>query len=356
MNRYYAQLALEKVINNLELSGTTPTSDQIIAEYLRHALHTLSHSTTTVQRVFVTKLMNQVKRQLSPLGQDFQNTDSDDPIRHVLDQLKQVGDVAELGNGYWLPTPLRLVRLPNGQILLIGGMDTKSLQTRFGKRVQPTGFIRRVQSNDTAHLVREGIDWQDFENWVGEAEADICTWTRNLLYDARKRLKRSGSDVTDFEVYMPWLRKSKTAHQYYRWILAQKLAFAPKDIVLCRFKQTFVTYYLGLLTGEKPVRLYSESMLEQDIEIRKLLYGLDALYENPTHAKFEQLNDKQGKLIFRSWLPATQRRLLLALGHEVHSRLPLVYEFSIDFKGEIFKHVQNLGISIIEDKIDGEDR
>ncbi len=347
------QQALKKIIHNLGLSGseTTPTSDQIIAEYLRHALYTLSHSTTTVQRVFVTKLMNQVKRQLNPLGQNFQETDSDDPIRHVLDQLKQVGDVAELGNGYWLPAPLRLVRLHNGQILLIGGMDTKSLQTRFGKRIQPTGFVRSVQSKDTAHFVRKGIDWQGFEDWVGEAEADICSWTRNLLDDARKRLNPSGSDLTDFEVYMP--RLCKTNLQYYRWIPAEKLAFAPKDIVLYRFKQTFVTYYLGMLTDEKSVRLHRESRLEQDIEIRKLLYGLDALYQCSTNAKFELLDEKQGKLIFRSWLPTTQRRLLLALGDEVHSRLPLVYEFSIDFKGEIFKHVQKLGISIIEEKIDG---
>ncbi|MEK8018831.1 MAG: hypothetical protein VSS75_018310 [Candidatus Parabeggiatoa sp.] len=351
MNRHDAQLALEKVIDNLGLSAATPTSDQIIAEYLRHALHTLSHNPTTVQRIYVTKLINQVKRQLSPLGQNFQETDSDAPIRRVLEQLKQVGDVAELGNGYWLPTPLRLVRLPNGKILLIGGMDTKSLQTRFGKMVQPSGFVRSVQSNDTTHFEREDIHWQGFEDWVGEAETDICTWTRNLLDEARQRLNPSASDLTDFEVYMP--RLCKTNLQYYRWIQAQKLAFAPKDIVLCRFKQTFVTYYLGLLTGEKPVRLQRESRVEQDIEIRKLLYGLDALAQCSTNAKFELLDEKQGKLIFRSWLPATQRRLLLALGHEVHSRLPLVYEFSIDFKGEIFKHVQKLGISIIEDKIDG---
>jgi hypothetical protein len=94
-----------------------------------------------------------------------------------------------------------------------------------------------------------------------------------------------------------------------------------KEIVLCRFKQTFVTYYLGRLTGEKSVRLHREGELGQEIEIRKLLYGLDALYQNPTYATFEQANDKQGKLIFRSWLPATQRRLLLALGHEVYSIL-----------------------------------
>ncbi len=214
--------------------------------------------------------------------------------------------------------------------------------------VQPTGFVRRVQST---YFVQKGIHWQGFKNWVGETEADICTWTRNLLDETRKHLKPSGSDVTDFEVYMPCL--GKTNLQYYRWIPAQKLAFASKDIMLCRFKQTFVTYCLGMLTGEKQVCLHRETRLEQDIEIRKLLYGLDALYQCPINAKFEQLNEKQGKLVFNSWLPATQRRLLLALGHEVHSRLPLTYEFSIFFKEEIFQHVQKLGILIIEDKIDG---
>ncbi|KHD10260.1 hypothetical protein PN36_08275 [Candidatus Thiomargarita nelsonii] len=352
------QEMLKKLIHNIGLAPTlikkSPSilMDQLIAEYLRHALYTLTHGSTTVQPVFVTKLTNQVRCQLTPLWPDiFQNANADDPIRRVLEQLKQVGDVAELGDGYWLPTPLRLVRLLNNrQILLIGGVDTKSLITRFGDIVQPMGFVRRIKpSADIKHLINAGIDWQHFEDWVGETEkADIGIWTRNLLDEARKRLKPSGSDLTDFEVYMPCL--SQTNLQYYRWISVQKLKKVPKEIVLCRFKQTFVTYCLGRLTGEKSVRLHRESELGQEIEIRKLLYGLDALYKCPTKAKFEQLNDKKGKLIFRSWLPATQRRLLLALGHEVSSRLSLSYEVSSDFQKDIFSQIQKLGIKIIEEK------
>jgi len=211
------QQALKKIIQNLGLSDTTPTADQIIAEYLRHALYTLSYGSTTVQPVFVTKLMNQVHYQLTPLWPDiFQNANTEDPIRRLLEQLKQVGDVAELGDGYWLPTPLRLVRLPNRQILLIGGVDTKSLITRFGDIVQSMGFVRRVKFADIKHLINAGIDWQHFEDWVGETKkADIGTWTRNLLDEAHKRLKPSGSDLTDFEVYMPNLGK-KHAPQYFR--------------------------------------------------------------------------------------------------------------------------------------------
>ncbi|MEN8218826.1 MAG: hypothetical protein ABFS56_21120 [Pseudomonadota bacterium] len=352
MRVIHTQQMLKKLIHN---PGLVPTlikapilMDQIIAEYLRHALYTLSHGSTTVQRVFVTKFMNQVRRQLTPLWPEKVN--ADDPIRRVLEQLKQVGDVVELGDGYWLPTPLRLIRLPNCQILLIGGVDTKSLITRFGDIVQPMGFVRCVKPTvDTKYFIKAGIDWQHFEDWVGETEkTDIGTWTRNLLDEARKRLKPSGSDLTDFEVYMPCL--SQTNLQYYRWKSAQELNQVPKDIVLCRFKQTFVTYCLGRLTGEKSVRLHRESEIGQEIEIRKLLYGLDALYQNPTYATFEQANDKQGKLIFRSWLPATPRRLLLALGHEVSSRLPLIYEFSTDFKKDIFSKIQKLGIKIIEEK------
>jgi len=349
------QQALEKVRQNLGLNEVTFTSgfkNQIIAEYLRHALYTLSHTSTTVQPVFVTKFLNQVKRQLMPLWPDmFQKTDSEEPFRRVLLNLEQVRDIAHLGNGYWLPTPVRLVRLPNAQILLIGGIDTKSLHTRFGPIVySTTGLVRWIKStDDTARLVQEGVEWQRFEDWVGESETDIRTWTHNLLDEARKLFKPSGSEITDFEVYIPWCCKSSPQHS--RWIAAHKLTSPPKRIVLCRFKQTFVTHYLGKLTGEKPVRLHREigiEQLEQAVEIRKLLYGLDALSQCPTDAQFEQHNDNKSRLIFRNRLPAAQQRLLLALGNEISSKFPLIYEFSNHFKENILEHIKKLGIHIQE--------
>jgi hypothetical protein len=351
------QQALEKVVQNLGLNEFTLTSslkNQMIAEYLRHAIYSLSHTSTTVQPVFVTKLINQVKRQLMPLWPELvENTGSDNPIERVLRYLEQIREVAPLGNGYWLPTPVRLVRLPNTKILLIGGIDTKSLQAHFGNIVHSTtGLVRWIKStDDTMNLVQAGVEWQRFEDWVGESETDIRTWTHNLLDKARQLLKPSGSEITDFEVYIP--SSPKNAPQHFRWRAAPQLTSAPKRLVLCRFRQAFVSYYLGKLTGEKKVRLLSEigvEQLGQEVEISKLLYGLDALYQCPTYAQFEQPNEKHGKLKFSSRLPTTQLRLLLALAHQIsnYNKFPLIYEFSNHFKTDIFEHLKKLGIHIKE--------
>jgi hypothetical protein len=268
----------------------------------------------------------------------------------VLRNLEQIGEASHLGNGYWLPTPVRLVRLPDTQILLIGGIDTKSLQLHFGNIVHSTtGLVRRIKSTgDTIGLVRAGVEWQRFEDWVGESETDICAWTRNLLDDAHQLLKPSGSQITDFEVYTPWWLKKYPQH--FRFQSAHQLTFAPKSIVLCRFRQAFVSYYLGRLTGEKTIRLQHEigvEQLEQAVEIRKLLYGLDALCQCPTDAQLEPQNDNKSQLILRSPLPATQQRLLLALGYQVSDKFPLIYEFSNHFKENILEHLKKLGIKIV---------
>jgi hypothetical protein len=78
------QLALKKVVQNLGLNEITFTSGfmkQIIAEYLRHALYRLTHTDATVEPVFVTKWLNQVKRQLMPVWPKLiEKTEFDNPI------------------------------------------------------------------------------------------------------------------------------------------------------------------------------------------------------------------------------------------------------------------------------------
>jgi len=346
--------ALDKVSHSLGLNSKAMPSllkTQIIADYLRHTLLTLSHTASTVQPVFVTTLLNQVQRSLMPLWPQIfgQREEDKNPIRQVLDQLEQIREVANLGKGYWLPTPLRLVRLPSSQILLIGGMDTKTLRSHFGNRVYAsTGLARRIKTTDEAMcLVKEGIEWQRFEDWLGEdTDADLQTWTTGLLEKAKKGLKPSGSEITEFDVYLPKLRDKKD-WQNRRWVPAQQLTSIPEEIVLCRrrLKQTF-TYYFGLLKGKNPVRLFSENKLDSKIERCKLLYGLDMRYNCSSRVEFEHYNDNEDKLIFRNWLPASQRRLLLAVGYEVHEKLPLVYQFSKIYREDIFEHIQKLGIQI----------
>jgi hypothetical protein len=347
--------ALDKVIHSLGLNSKAMPSllkTQIMADYLRHTLLTLSHSATTVQPVFITTLLNQVQRQLMPLWPEIfkQTEEKESLIRRILKQLEQIREVADLGKGYWLPTPLRLVRLPSSQILLIGGMDTKTLQAHLGNILySSTGLARRIKSTEEAMcLVKAGIEWQRFEDWLGEdTDIDLRTWTTHLLEKAKKRLKSSGSEITEFDVYLPKLRDKKD-WQNRRWIPARQLVTAPEEMVLCRFQNT---YYLSQLKGEKPVCLAKEislSQLDQNVEPCKLLYGLDLLYDRPTRVEFEHCNDNEDKLIFRNWLPTSQQRLLRAVGHEVHGKLPLVYQFSKIYRKDIFEHIQKLGIQIEE--------
>jgi len=123
-------VALQRIHRNLGISMTLEpseeSSDPIIAEYLRSGLYALAVPPGIDARpepVYVTRLTNLVRLQLSPiwpeldLRRDVRPSDLEkeregdihpDPVRRVLDGLNDLRDVCELGQGYWLPCPVRL--------------------------------------------------------------------------------------------------------------------------------------------------------------------------------------------------------------------------------------------------------
>lgn len=355
MRLVYKKDVLKQIMLNLGLDSIFPTSDnlrnQIIAEYLRHTLYALTHTPDGIKPVYVTRLINQVRRQLGLLWPEVLQDETENIVRQVLDHLELVRDVIELDNGYWLPTPLRPIPLSScEQILLVGGVTTKSLQTHFGKQVKPAGLVRSIKSGQQIEKKIEylQLEWQSFEDWLGEADnEDISIWIKTLLKQVKKQLKPSSDNLTNFEVYKP---SSRENWQKRRWIpVVNCRSSLPSEIVLCHFKQ--LPYYrLGVLSTENPRRLQREVNLGS-IEQSKLLYGLDAFYAHATYAEFEQTEFETytEKLIFRNRLPLVQRRLLSALGHDISKKpgkLPLIYVFPKIFKTIIHNKIKTLGIEI----------
>lgn len=336
--------------------------DQVIAEYLRQALCSLSRGG---QPVYVTRLTNTVRRHLAPLWPELyvfrerlpsveeQKLEGDiqpDRVRRLLDALSDLRDFIELDGGYWLPTLVRFVTVPRSRrVLLIGGLSTAELRRTFHVDVQLAGFARVVLEESIPGMVwSDPSRWQSYAAWCGEAPSDLKEWTEECITKARGRLMKSASDFSAFEVYAPWLRPGQP--QFVRWLRFEDflvdMRTAPREPLLCRsVSQRFHgprRYWLGFVG---PKGLEREAPLPFD-QARRLMYGMDLLYRAPTRAVWED-----GKtLILRNRLPPEEQRILAAIGRETSpqpGRLPLRLEIGPDWCQFVNERLNGLGIEIV---------
>lgn len=335
----------------------------IIVEYLRKSLYNLSRRLDQQyisQPVFITRLLNSVRNQLKPLWPDFLNQDNSlnrtdntykgeeraDPVKLLLDKLSLIGDVIEVGNGYWLPTPVRLIRTPlDDKILIVGGLSTADLRVMLGTEIKICGYVRYAElSGIPESIIRDESLWQLYENWIGDIPVNISEWTKLILNRAKLNLRSSASNFENFEVYIPIKAVNK---HYYRWISSSSLnevsGKVNDDLILCRLKSnnSSVKYLLGIvgldgLRKEVPVPIRS---------VRRLMYGLDLLYNAPTRAVWES----GGTINLYNLLPKEELRLAVSIGVDVSpkpGKFPIRFMFEPEWQEIISNTLLKLGVQV----------
>ncbi|OIQ07932.1 hypothetical protein MOOR_24330 [Moorella thermoacetica] len=334
--------------------------DQVIAEYLRQGLCSLSQGG---QPVYITRLTNIVRRQLAPLWPELyvfrerrwsleeQHAEGDihpDRVHRVLDILSDLRDFVELGEGYWLPAPVRLVTLPgSGRVLVVGGLATADLRWKLCPEVALAGFARTVPEGALPDTLRfDRSMWQPYGAWCGDPPADLKKWTEACIAHAQGQLRDSASNFSAFEIYAPWLRRGQP--QYFRWMrfedFIDEIMTPPRTLLLCRSipgrLQVPRKYWLGIVD---PKGLKREAPLPYG-HARRLAYGMDLLYGVPTRAVWED-----GTLVLRNWLPPEEHRILTAIGRETSlcpGRLPLRLEIGPEWRQFASESLNALGIEI----------
>src|SRR5262249_46038102 len=129
------------------VGGMEGLRDRIVADYLRHHLCLSGQQTEPAGHpggVHLHRLRTAVRRQLLPLGnwfadeagpvwQDLELDGEDGRVDlreldlRILRLLEFLGEFVHRGQGYYLPTPLRLVPLQSGGTLVVGGLPTWAL-------------------------------------------------------------------------------------------------------------------------------------------------------------------------------------------------------------------------------------
>ncbi len=323
--------------------------DLVIADYLRKNLHSISVSGEEFEPIYITKITNTTRRQISPLLKctnqlgipEYSNEQLDTIIRRILNILRDLRDVVELGMGYWAPAPIRFIDITNTpNALVIGSLPTYNLNTLFSPIIKVAGFARFV---DKLSLIEANhqhpILWQQFDNWIGDIPSDLISWTRQIMKSANEQMHQSAANYENIEVYCPW---AKNKLQYYRWLVYEDfktINIPTTDLILFRSKSVPRTFWFGKFSS---TALEAEACVPNYI-VRRLLYGLDLLYNNEVEAAWTG-----NTITFNNWLPPEELRLLTAVGMECSTeigRLPLKYYIQPEWKSIVVDKLQCLGVN-----------
>ena len=307
---------------NLDSETTYEPSDQLIAELLRATLCALTfplEGSLIWRPVYVTRLVNAVFRRLELFwhpeedfnidkhGDDEAEQDERTGIRRMLEYLEEIRDVIDCGDGFRLPSPIRFVKLPVGQVLILGGFSTPDLRKAVTQAIQYDGFARCLVGPDP---VIEDERWQSLENWRGPIP-DLREWTRATLEIARRNLMQSALDFTDFEIYSVETERSKL--HYYRWVRPDEMSHSPSNLVLCRSIRGLPReYWFGRLRTTKSCIVLDRQSPVQTNLVTRLQFGLDLEAGLPTRAVVSR-EEHCASVFLPNRLPPEERRTLRAL-------------------------------------------
>ena len=261
--------------------------DALLPEYIRSSLRYLSLTEVpgnSFSPVHIRRLTNSVRNHLEALwpqlrsdssGQAFfdgaaYSSDTRDPVAWHLSRLSTLGDVVNMGKGYLMPAPTKLIKLPGGDWAVIGGMATEGLKLVCPK-VRVGGHGRLILADEDCNV--DFTDQQDYADWVGWRPNDLQAWVSDQVHQAMRDSSTSASSFTDFEIYVSsWELRRKTKSAWMPAIALQSTV-QTAEVMLCRTRDRS-RYFLGCFVA---ARLRRERTVPQS-EVRWIQLGLGVLH------------------------------------------------------------------------------
>jgi len=305
-------------VNELANHIGAPVSElplTLAAEHIRASISAPSLRTSSVddiRPVNTANMMASVRRNVEPwfsgAGQDL---NCDWP--RLRKTLETIGDIAHIGDGFWLPAPTRFVGTEGTEkCLLIGGAPYHSLFEKSHRTL--TSYVAsRFVLQESVRQKKHEI--QSMDMWI-PPERELGAWMK----DAFARLKRNlqpdhDVEIQHAEIYAPDLLRIQNKVGY--WIAPEAVNDPSKELRLFRTKPTkgwefSRQYYIGIFARRQDILTLSESIKVSRDDAARIRFGLDFQYN--TCRKVEA---KIGENIFdidmRFTLPEPEARVL-ALG------------------------------------------
>lgn len=265
----------------------------ILAEYLRDCIFKLTIcdeiSEEEYKPVYIKRVMNVLRQHLEAVwpntltnfvGQNSLKNDEEYPlstesIKSTLASLQLIGDIVHAGDGFYLPTPIRLIEMPKQDfVALIGGWPTKFGYSLLSP-ISQDGLGRLIRKKDIPEKIIDRQDlWQPYKQWRGWVPNSLHDWTMNQLDHAKRHGSSTLSSFENFEVFL-----SFTTNRNYKtvWIRAEELANNRADIkfMLCRTCDRPANYFIGEFQAGK---LKKEFFINDKETVTWLRLGLRLLH------------------------------------------------------------------------------
>jgi hypothetical protein len=267
-----------------------------------------------------------------------------DRLKECLEELSDSGDLVSLANGHWLPAPTREVVLGtrDGVRLLVGGLPSSLLPSNLAIEIQNHGPFRRTKGKLLGSEL--GLISESCDSWVGGIPRDLLEWTKGAFEGRYDAYNDSGEGR--FYFYAPELARPGTP-QGLRWVdKADRVSgrvLARRDLPFGLRQFRAAELVQGRIKGLMIPRLAGG-------DLRRLMYGLDALAGNPVAVQREQ-STSGIKIVLGSELPRPERRFFAALGElsvPADKYYPRTWRFSSEHGVEINSRLHDLGVRLVE--------
>ncbi|MBY6706221.1 hypothetical protein HQ308_05345 [Rhodococcus sp. BP-241] len=298
-------------------------------------------STSADTPVYIGKLLNRaVSVDKSIYSTTLNQSDSDRraELRNLLDVLADLGDLAELANGYWVSVPGVVVKSDRREPeLLVSGIPLRLLDRAARDGVACAGATRQII--DQSLLDNLGLPQVGLWMWANKPESTLSTWTAEIIGTT----PIVDGQLDDLEFYLAD-NERRSFIQAIRW--------KPPD-------RRLTGTYLYRHTVLRHWRVYGLARVAAGVvtgtceigrdDARRLMYGYDQIANNPVRATWRESADGVSEVVLHNPIPAPEMRALTALGR----RLPasnFQYRFvATSHRSQIRRTLEDLGIQIDKD-------
>jgi hypothetical protein len=249
--------------------------------------------------------------------------------------LKDVREIQDLNNAYWITSPPRSVCLGE-EWLIVSCLPTQQLK-------RDLELIPNLGHSRTARGRLDGFPEQSLYAWMG-APSNLEEWLTIELAEAKKNLSPTVVDVDDLEFYLPWNRRAGVNTALGNWAGVKDLsADDDNKIILARSKDPGKrTYTWCQVDGQE---LY-ESTVGVKKRIVRIQFALERI--NGAEKRHIYISRTEGgfKFTCRFPMPEEERRLFIAIGVESKTENDTTYSFHTRHEALVRSLLNNLGIGI----------
>lgn len=275
--------------------------------------------------------------------------------KDILERLSIVGDIVKLGNGFWAPGPVRLIKATESReepLLVVGGAPFEILEKKFSIRISCVGCGRFVHIDHAGYRrLRIEQELQSVEDWLGGPTQNLSIWTRRTFKALVENMSpASDIEASEFEIYAPDDLPGKSGRG--NWLSIRDFSIVPSGLRLCRPSANKSSKYdrptyLGVLREDRGKAIFRQvAQVPIDILIR-LLFGFEQMYGVQRTVIFE-VSDQICRTHLSFKLPDPESRIL-AFGWPVDTNQnghPNVFEFSSNLLPFLIEVLAKLNIRI----------